>query len=121
MPKKSSGSKSKRVTLRQKYKVIRKVREHHKKKAKELRKKGGKAKAQKDPGIPSAWPFKAELIKELQVRPPGERRGGQPRNPSGVLDGEGGLGVASSSVSVSALATPPGGYEVRLAFPAPLA
>ena len=35
MPKKSTKSKSKRTTLKQKYKVIRKVREHHKKKRKE--------------------------------------------------------------------------------------
>ena len=38
MPKKSKKSKSKRQTLKQKYKVIKKVKEHHKKKAKELRK-----------------------------------------------------------------------------------
>ena len=31
MPKKSSGSKSKRTTLKQKYKLIKKVKEHHKK------------------------------------------------------------------------------------------
>ena len=53
MPKKSSGSKSKRMTLRQKYKIKRKVKEHHKKKAKELKKRGGKEKAPKDPGLPS--------------------------------------------------------------------
>lgn len=42
MPKKSKKSKSKRLTLRQKHKVIRKVKEHHRKKAKELRKAGHK-------------------------------------------------------------------------------
>ncbi|KAK9837475.1 hypothetical protein WJX81_005030 [Elliptochloris bilobata] len=69
MPKKSKKSKSKRQTLKQKYKVIRKVKEHHKKKAKELRKQvkaGKKPKPAKDPGIPSQWPFKAELVKELE-------------------------------------------------------
>jgi nuclear GTP-binding protein len=65
MPKKSKGSKSKRLSLRQKYKIIKKVKEHHKKKRKELKKSGNAAKAPKDPGIPSQWPFKEELIKEL--------------------------------------------------------
>ncbi len=69
MPKKSKKSKSKRQTLKQKYKVIKKVKELHKKKAKELRqqaKSGRKPKAPKDPGIPSQWPFKQELVKELE-------------------------------------------------------
>eukprot|EP00879_Flechtneria_rotunda_P015386 GHRR01016085.1.p1 GENE.GHRR01016085.1~~GHRR01016085.1.p1 ORF type:complete len:427 (+),score=152.48 GHRR01016085.1:171-1451(+) len=65
MPKRSKKSKSKRLTLKQKYKVIKKVREHHKKKRKELRKSGKKPKEPKDPGIPSQWPFKEELLKEL--------------------------------------------------------
>jgi nuclear GTP-binding protein len=41
------------------------VREHHKKKRKEEKKAGKKAPKLKDPGIPAAWPFKEELIKEL--------------------------------------------------------
>ena len=54
MPKKSTKSKSKRTTLKQKYKVIRKVKEHHKKKRKEenrLKRLGIKKKGPKDPGI----------------------------------------------------------------------
>lgn len=39
MPVCSKKSKSKRLTLKQKYKVIRKVKEHHKKKRKEENKK----------------------------------------------------------------------------------
>ncbi|KAK9814574.1 hypothetical protein WJX72_008095 [[Myrmecia] bisecta] len=66
MPQKSKKSKSKRQTLKNKYKVIKKVKEHHRKKAKELRKSGKKPKAPKDPGVPSQWPFKAELMKELE-------------------------------------------------------
>ncbi len=66
MPKKSKKSKSKRTTLKQKYKVIKKVKEHHKKKAKLAKKSGRKVKAPKDPGIPSQWPFKQELVKELE-------------------------------------------------------
>eukprot|EP00884_Botryococcus_braunii_P021560 jgi/Botrbrau1/8088/Bobra.0230s0013.1 len=66
MPKKSKKSKSKRLSLRQKHKIIRKVKEHHRKKAKELKKAGHKVKkAPKDPGIPSQWPFKEELMKDL--------------------------------------------------------
>jgi nuclear GTP-binding protein len=65
MPKKSKKSKSKRLTLRAKYKIIKKVKEHHKKKRKELKKSGNKPKEPKDPGIPSAWPFKEELLKEM--------------------------------------------------------
>ena len=39
MPKKSTKSKSKRTTLKQKYKLIKKVKEHHRKKRKEENKK----------------------------------------------------------------------------------
>eukprot|EP00798_Chlamydomonas_sp_ICE-L_P017852 gene17852-24239_t len=68
MPKKSTKSKSKRLTLRAKNKVIKKVKEHHRKKRKELKKTGGEAKAPKDPGLPSQWPFKEELVKEFAFR-----------------------------------------------------
>ena len=66
MPKKSTKSKSKRTTLKQKYKVIRKVREHHKKKRKEenrLKRLGIKPKGPREtnPGVPSAWPYKDEF------------------------------------------------------------
>lgn len=66
---KSKKSKSKRTTLRHKYKVIKKVKQHLKKKAKEERKSkasGKKPKAVKDPGIPAQWPFKEELLKDLE-------------------------------------------------------
>jgi nuclear GTP-binding protein len=68
MPKKSTKSKSKRTTLKQKYKVIRKVKEHHKKKRKEenrLKRLGIKKKGPKDPGVPNAWPHKDELMREI--------------------------------------------------------
>ena len=39
MPKKSTKSKSKRTTLKQKYKPIKKVKEHHKKKRREENRK----------------------------------------------------------------------------------
>jgi nuclear GTP-binding protein len=71
MPKKSTKSKSKRQTLKQKYKVLRKVKEHHRKKrkeAKKLKKQGIKPKEPKDPGIPNNWPFKDELIAQMKAQ-----------------------------------------------------
>lgn len=65
-----SESKSKRVALKKKYKIIRKVKEHHKKKAKEAKKLGfnQKRKVEKDPGIPNDWPFKEQELKALEER-----------------------------------------------------
>ncbi|CAF1703607.1 unnamed protein product [Brassica oleracea var. botrytis] len=70
MPKRSKKSKSKRVTLKQKHKVIRKVKEHHKKKAKDAKKLGHnrRPRAEKDPGIPNDWPFKEQELKALEAR-----------------------------------------------------
>ncbi|XP_072146904.1 guanine nucleotide-binding protein-like NSN1 isoform X2 [Setaria viridis] len=70
MVKKSKKSKSKRVTLRQKHKVLRKVKEHHRKKRKEAKKEGkaGRKKVEKDPGIPNEWPFKEQELKALEAR-----------------------------------------------------
>ncbi|KAL0284219.1 UNVERIFIED_CONTAM: Guanine nucleotide-binding protein-like NSN1 [Sesamum angustifolium] len=70
MVKRSKKSKSKRVPLRKKYKIIRKVKEHHKKKAKEAKKLGfdKKPKVEKDPGIPNDWPFKEQELKALEAR-----------------------------------------------------
>ncbi|KAD3338406.1 hypothetical protein E3N88_33927 [Mikania micrantha] len=70
MPKRSKKSKSKRVTLKQKHKVIKKVKQHHKKKAKEAKKLGlnKKPRVEKDPGIPNDWPFKEQELKALEAR-----------------------------------------------------
>ncbi|KAJ7537232.1 hypothetical protein O6H91_12G104000 [Diphasiastrum complanatum] len=69
MVKRSKKSKSKRVPLRKKYKILKKVKEHHKKKAKEAKKLGKrKAKVEKDPGIPNAWPFKEQELQALEAR-----------------------------------------------------
>lgn len=70
MVKKSKKSKSKRVSLKKKYKVIRKVKEHNRKKAKEAKKLrlSGKKKVEKDPGIPNDWPFKEQELKALEAR-----------------------------------------------------
>lgn len=53
------------MTLKQKYKIIKKVKQHHKKKKKEMKKLGIKPKGPKDPGLPGQWPFKEELVKEF--------------------------------------------------------
>jgi nuclear GTP-binding protein len=68
--KRSKKSKSKRVTLKQKHKVLKKVKEHHKKKAKDAKKLGlhRKPRVEKDPGIPNDWPFKEQELKALEVR-----------------------------------------------------
>uniref|UniRef100_A0A383VGF9 CP-type G domain-containing protein n=1 Tax=Tetradesmus obliquus TaxID=3088 RepID=A0A383VGF9_TETOB len=65
--KRSKKSKSKRLTLKQKYKQIKKVKEHHRKQRRELKKSGRKPKDLKTvgPEIPSQWPFKEELLKEM--------------------------------------------------------
>ncbi|ONM06819.1 Guanine nucleotide-binding protein-like NSN1 [Zea mays] len=71
MVKRSKKSKSKRVTLRQKHKVLRKVKEHHRKKRKEAKKEGKagqRKKVEKDPGIPNEWPFKEQELKALEAR-----------------------------------------------------
>lgn len=56
--------------MKKKYKIIRKVKEHHKKKAKEAKKLGlnRKSKNEKDPGIPNDWPFKEQELKALEAR-----------------------------------------------------
>jgi len=56
--------------LKKKDKVIRKVKEHNRKKAKEAKKLrlSGKNKVKKDPGIPNNWPFKEQELKALEAR-----------------------------------------------------
>lgn len=69
MPKKSKKSKSKRVSLKDKHKVIKKVKEHHRKQRKEARKAGaGKKKPSllKDPGVPANFPYRDQVVKELK-------------------------------------------------------
>lgn len=58
------------MSLKKKYKIIRKVKEHHRKKAKDAKKIGSKHKnkAEKDPGIPNDWPFKEQELKALEAR-----------------------------------------------------
>lgn len=63
--------KSKRTTLKDKYKIERRVTETHRKQKKQAKRdaKSGvvrQNKSKKDPGIPNSWPFKQDLLKEIQ-------------------------------------------------------
>jgi nuclear GTP-binding protein len=63
--------KSKRTTLKDKYKIQRRVVETHRKNRKQA-KRDAKAgivrhdKKKKDPGIPNSWPFKQELLQDIK-------------------------------------------------------
>ncbi|XP_064400040.1 guanine nucleotide-binding protein-like 3 homolog [Halichondria panicea] len=58
---------SKRMPCRKKYKIERKVREHNRKVRKDTKANGGK-KMKKDPGIPNLFPFKEQLLKQMEDR-----------------------------------------------------
>lgn len=63
--------KSKRKTLRHKHKVEKKVREHHRQVRREARKNKrdnaiSKKRLKKDPGIPNTYPFKQQLLEEIE-------------------------------------------------------
>ncbi|NWW15495.1 GNL3 protein, partial [Falcunculus frontatus] len=58
---------SKRLSCHKRYKIQKKIREHHRKVRKEAKKRRHK-KPKKDPGIPSAAPFKEELLREAEQR-----------------------------------------------------
>ncbi|XP_032724169.1 guanine nucleotide-binding protein-like 3 [Lontra canadensis] len=58
---------SKRMTCHKRYKIQKKVREHHRKLRKEAKKRGRK-KPRKDPGIPNSAPFKESLLREAELR-----------------------------------------------------
>ncbi|CAI5700703.1 unnamed protein product [Peronospora effusa] len=56
--------KSKRLSLHKKYKIARKVREHKRQERKSD--KLNQHKKKKDPGIPNNWPFKEELLLQVE-------------------------------------------------------
>jgi nuclear GTP-binding protein len=61
--------KSKRTTLKDKYKIQKRTIQTHRKQRKQARKDAANGVVQpkkKDPGIPNSWPFKADLLKEIQ-------------------------------------------------------
>ncbi|NXC12685.1 GNL3 protein, partial [Corythaeola cristata] len=58
---------SKRLSCHKRYKIQKKIREHHRKVRKEAKKRGRK-KPKKDPGVPGAAPFREELLREAEQR-----------------------------------------------------
>ncbi|ORZ27559.1 P-loop containing nucleoside triphosphate hydrolase protein [Catenaria anguillulae PL171] len=59
--------KSKRMTCKQKYKIERKIKEAGRKARKEAKKNPSlRPKKSKDPGIPNLWPFKAQLLEQIE-------------------------------------------------------
>jgi nuclear GTP-binding protein len=63
--------KSKRTTLKDKYKIQRRVAETQRKRKKQVKKdaKNGVVRPnqqKRDPGIPNSWPFKQDLLKDIQ-------------------------------------------------------
>jgi nuclear GTP-binding protein len=69
---KGKNHSTKRTTLHNKYKIQKKVKEHHRKIRKEEKAKAKKGiklavMKRKDPGIPNLWPFKEELLREVEV------------------------------------------------------
>mmetsp|Transcript_22001 Transcript_22001/g.48623 ORF Transcript_22001/g.48623 Transcript_22001/m.48623 type:complete len:511 (-) Transcript_22001:189-1721(-) len=65
---KTHHHKSKRKKLSTKYNIQKKVREHKRRLKKEAKKMGVKKGRKKDPGIPNSWPFKAQMLQELEVK-----------------------------------------------------
>jgi hypothetical protein len=60
-------SKSKRQSLQQKYKIKKRTKEHHKRLKKGRLNLEGKRKKNEDQFIPNSWPYKEDLLKEIQV------------------------------------------------------
>jgi nuclear GTP-binding protein len=59
---------SKRTKLKQKYNIQKRVKEHKRRMKKEAKRLGLQKKVHKDPGIPNSWPFKAEMLAELEQK-----------------------------------------------------
>lgn len=60
------NKKSKRQKTSLKYNNQKRVREHRRRVRKEAKKQGARKRMKKDPGIPNSWPFKAEMLQELE-------------------------------------------------------
>ncbi|RKO88891.1 GNL3L/Grn1 putative GTPase-domain-containing protein, partial [Blyttiomyces helicus] len=59
---------SKRISAAQRYKVEKRVAEHHRKQRKEAKKNpGAHRKLKKDPGIPNLYPHKEKLLLQAEA------------------------------------------------------
>ena len=67
------GVKSKRQTMKDKYKIQKKVREHNKKERRKQRLQG-KSSLKKDPGVPSIHPLRKQILKEVEDAKEEEQR-----------------------------------------------
>lgn len=65
---KTHHKKSKRQKLSTKYNIQKKIREHRRRLKKQARRMGLQKRVRKDPGIPNSWPFKAEMLAELEAK-----------------------------------------------------
>lgn len=59
---------SKRQALNNKYNIQKKIREHRRRMKKMAKKMGLSKRVRRDPGIPNSWPFKAEMLQELEEK-----------------------------------------------------
>lgn len=64
---------SKRLTLKDRYRIEKKLKEHQRKQRRQSKKddKAGltqKRALRKDPGVPNLWPFKDELLRQIENR-----------------------------------------------------
>jgi len=59
---------SKRQKLSTKYNLKKKIREHRRRLKKEAKRLNLGKRVRKDPGIPNSWPFKAEMLAELEAK-----------------------------------------------------
>ncbi|KAI9018133.1 GNL3L/Grn1 putative GTPase-domain-containing protein [Phycomyces nitens] len=57
---------SKRIKAAHRYKIIKRVKDHHRKEKKLAKKNPKSNRTKKDPGIPNSWPFKEELLNEIE-------------------------------------------------------
>lgn len=84
--------KSHRIGLKQKHKVEKKVKEHHRKIRREARKNPNRRKAlRKDPGIPNMYPFKEQLMakmirQEERLKEESRKRGREIAKRRGLLE-----------------------------------
>ncbi|KAI7902401.1 GNL3L/Grn1 putative GTPase-domain-containing protein, partial [Cokeromyces recurvatus] len=60
---------SKRIRLAHKYRIAGRIKDAHRKERRAAKKNPSTHhKAKKDPGIPNEWPFKEELLNEIQAQ-----------------------------------------------------
>jgi nuclear GTP-binding protein len=65
---KLQGAKSKRQKTSLKYNIQKRVREHKRRLKKEAKKSGILKRKRRDPGIPNSWPFKAEMLDQIEEK-----------------------------------------------------